>query len=215
MTKQRTTDVDSKETHPTHGSGALRFIEELHRIREQVIVTEVQGKALSLEGGLTDVMDRMVACCRKGKKLIFIGNGGSAAISSHQAVDYWKNGGLEAIAFNDASLLTCISNDFGYERVFAEPIQRFAHPGDCLLAISSSGRSPNILRAVETAQKIGCGIVTFSGFSVSNPLRSLGETNFFVPSHSYGIVEITHLTLIHAMLESYMASKDSSEKGNA
>ena len=55
--------------------------------------------------------------------MIFIGNGGSAAIASHQAVDYWKNGGMRAIAFNDASLLTCISNDFGYPQVFEKPIE--------------------------------------------------------------------------------------------
>ena len=203
--------MNSKETKalPTYGSGALRFMEELSHMRARVIVTDAQGKALVLESALTETMEGLAASCKNGNKLIFIGNGGSAAISSHQAVDYWKNGKLEAIAFNDASLLTCISNDYGYEKVFAEPIQRFAKSGDILLAISSSGKSPNILKAVETAKRIGCGVVTFSGFEASNPLRSLGRQNFFVPSHSYGIVEITHLTLIHAMLESYMALRKS------
>lgn len=194
----------------TYGSGALQFIRELNGIRDRVLVTGAGGKEFLLEESLTESLERMVSCCRKGNKLIFIGNGGSAAISSHQAVDYWKNGGLEAITFNDASLLTCISNDYGYERVFAEPIRRFARSGDCLLAISSSGKSPNILQAVEAARKIGCDVITFSGFSPSNPLRSLGKINFFVPSHSYGIVEITHLTLIHAMLESYRDTQNAS-----
>lgn len=199
----------TKTVHtPTYGLEAIQFVQTLNQIRDKVLVTDNTGRALSLEKGLTLAVERMTSCCQKGNKLIFIGNGGSAAISSHQAVDYWKNGGLEAIAFNDSSLLTCISNDYGYERVFAEPIQRFARPGDTLLAISSSGRSPNILQGVEKAREVGCRIITFSGFDASNLLRSLGEINFFVPSYSYGIVEITHLTLIHAMLESYIASKD-------
>ena len=217
MTKQprpaATTKTNERNDQTMYGAGALRFIQELNQIRDRVLATDALGKTLSLESAMTEVLGRMVSCCEKGNKLIFVGNGGSAAISSHQAVDYWKNGGLEAIAFNDASLLTCISNDFGYERVFVEPIRRFAKPGDCLLAISSSGKSPNILKAVEAARDAGCDAITFSGFNASNPLRSLGAMNFYVPSHSYGIVEITHLTLIHAMLESYMASKSPSEKG--
>ena len=177
-------------------------------------MTDRIGRTLSLEEGLTEAMERIVSCCKKGNKLIFIGNGGSAAIASHQAMDYWKNGGLEAVTFNDSSLLTCISNDYGFERVFAEPIQRFARAGDLLVAISSSGKSPNIFRATETARKMRCDVITFSGFDMLNPLRSLGEMNFFVPSYSYGIVEITHLSLLHAMLESYIAFKRTSEKRN-
>lgn len=210
MTKQlRSAQIRETEPPdvPSYGFGALQFMKELNQIRDRVLATDAQGKFLSLESAFTEAMEQMVFCCRKGNKLIFIGNGGSAAISSHQAVDYWKNGGLEAIAFNDSSLLTCISNDYGYERVFAEPIRRFAKTGDCVLAISSSGKSPNILQAVEAAQKSGCDVITFSGFNPLNPLRSLGGMNFFVPSYSYGIVEITHLTVIHALLESYISSK--------
>ena len=209
MTKLRDTE-NSKEgqKHSPYGAGAIHFIQELNQIRDRVVATNSLGKVLFLELALTEAIERMAVCCRNRNKLIFIGNGGSAAISSHQAVDYWKNGEIEAIAFNDASLLTCISNDFGYERVFAEPIQRFARRGDILMAISSSGKSSNILQAVKAARNVGCEIMTFSGFSASNPLRSLGDINLYVPSHAYGIVEITHLTLTHAMLESYMASKN-------
>lgn len=189
------------------GTGALQFMRDLSRMQDQIVATDEKGQDLSLERALTAAMDLILSRCSKGSKLIFIGNGGSAAIASHQAVDYWKNGGLEAVAFNDASLLTCISNDFGYERVFAEPVQRFAKPQDVLLAISSSGKSPNILQAVEASQRVGCAVITFSGFHPLNPLRSLGAVNFFVPSTLYGIVEIAHLTLIHAMLESYLVCR--------
>ena len=115
-------------------------------------------------------------------------------------MDYWKNGGLTALAFNDASLLTCISNDFGYERVFAEPIAGFAQEGDLLVAISGSGRSASILNGVEAARKATCRVITLSGFSGSNPLRVMGDLNFHVSSDSYGVVEITHLSLLHGVL---------------
>ena len=212
MTKQIAGRTEQKDVS-SYGTGALRFMGALDSIRGQVEVTG--GSPLSLEEGLTWALERMIGCCQKGNKLIFIGNGGSAAIASHQAVDYWKNGGLPAVTFNDSSLLTCISNDYGYERVFAEPIRQFAKSGDLLIAISSSGKSANILKGVEAARQAGCGVLTLSGFNPSNPLRSLGDINFFVPSDSYGIVEITHLTLLHAMLESYMTSKNASREGDA
>ncbi|MBU4189409.1 MAG: phosphoheptose isomerase, partial [Candidatus Thermoplasmatota archaeon] len=88
-----------------------------------------------------------------GKKLIFIGNGASATISSHQATDFWKNGGMRAIAFNDAALITCVSNDIGYEHVFEKSIEMFADIApfiiflDCpelLIAIKTSPSSANI-----------------------------------------------------------------------
>ncbi len=182
------------------GWHALRFLQEFQAIQGRFEVTSRKGKALPLREGFLRSLHLMTGVARRQRKLIFIGNGGSAAISSHQAVDYWKNGGLEAIAFNDSSLLTCISNDCGYEKVFAVPIQQFAKPSDVVLAISSSGRSRNILNAVRAARRKGCHVITFSGFSPLNPLRQRGEVNFFVPSTAYGIVEISHLALIHAML---------------
>lgn len=185
----------------------MDFLGDLSRTCNKVNVTKTGGALIDLEQGLSTAIAMMTQCCKSGQKLIFIGNGGSAAIASHQAIDYWKSGGLEAIAFNDASLLTCISNDFGYDRVFAEPIKRFARAGDVLLAISSSGRSPNILNAVEASRTLQCRVITFSGFDANNPLRGLGDLNFYVPSHSYGMVEISHLSLLHAMLEQIVLSK--------
>ena len=139
-------------------------------------------------------------------KIIFIGNGGSAGIASHQAVDYWKNGKIRAIAFNDAALLTCVSNDYGYAHVFEKPLEMFAQSQDILFAISSSGRSENIVRGVRAAKKTGCQVITFSGFALDNPLRTLGDINFYVASQEYGPVEIAHLTLSHYLLDQWMES---------
>src|SRR3989338_10846589 len=96
-------------------------------------------------------------------KVILIGNGGSAAIASHEALDFWRGSGIPAISFNDPAHLTCIANDFGYEHVFSRPIEIFAQKGDILIAISSSGRSENILKGVQAARQKGCYVITLSG----------------------------------------------------
>ena len=142
------------------------------------------------------------------KKILMVGNGGSAGIASHQAVDYWKNGKVRATAFNDSSLLTCISNDFSYAEVFSKPIEAFADKGDLVFCISSSGSSKNILNAAEQAKKSGCSVVTFSGFKADNPLRKMGDLNFYLPSHSYGYVEILHLFIIHSILDAKLYCVD-------
>jgi D-sedoheptulose 7-phosphate isomerase len=153
------------------------------------------------EKGIEAVCNLILGQSQKGKKLMFIGNGASASIASHMSTDYWKNGGIRAIAFNDSSLLTCISNDYGYRHVFEKPIEMFADQGDVLMAVSSSGKSENILRGVQAARNQDCKVVTFSGFKGDNPLRSAGDFNFFVPSLGYGPVEITHLSICHCIID--------------
>ncbi len=152
-------------------------------------------------------IEMMRKICSAGGKIIFIGNGGSASIASHMAEDYSKNGKLRAIAFNDASLLTCMANDYGYENMFSQALDIYADPGDMLIAISSSGKSPNIINACKKAKEMGLKIVTLSGFSPDNPLRKLGDSNHWVSSDSYGIVEITHLAILHGMLDTHCEDK--------
>lgn len=178
-----------------------QFFDDLGEGLRKVQVTYASGAPLDFATGMARAVELIVAQTCQGRKLIFIGNGASAAISSHQSVDYWKTGGMRAIAFNDPALLTCISNDFGYSRVFEKPIEMFADPGDVLMAISSSGRSESILRGARQARAKGCHIVTLSGFDPDNPLRALGDLNFYVPSKSYGHVEVTHLSLSHCLLD--------------
>jgi len=144
-----------------------------------------------------------------GCKLMFVGNGGSAAIASHMAVDWSKNGGIRSVAFNDAVALTCISNDFGYESAFSKQIELHSRGDDILVAISSSGRSPNIIAACAAARLAGCGVVTFSGFDEDNPLRALGDLNFYINSNQFGFVEIAHLTLLHAVLDGLTKERNS------
>lgn len=157
--------------------------------------------SLSLEDGMLRAVQILHRTHFNQGRVFLIGNGGSAAIASHQAVDLWKNTGIKAIAFNDPSLLTCIANDYGYSDVFARPLETFCTAGDCLIAISSSGQSRNILRGVETVRAKGGHILGLSGFDPDNPLSYMGDINFYVPSQSYGIVEAVHLLLVHAIVD--------------
>ncbi|MFQ5539977.1 MAG: SIS domain-containing protein [Candidatus Binatia bacterium] len=187
------------------GESIRQYFETLAGLFSGIQVMDSQKRSMDLSDGLSTGIELILTQTSLGRKVIFIGNGGSAAIASHQAVDYWKNGGMRAIAFNDSSLLTCIGNDFGYPHVFAKPIQMFADLGDILMAISSSGRSENILLAVEAAKGKGCKVITMSGFSPDAPLRLMGDLNFYVPSDSYGYVEITHLALCHCILDTIIS----------
>jgi D-sedoheptulose 7-phosphate isomerase len=182
----------------------LRYFEKLGGLINEVEIKDSNDKSLSLEDAFSKILEILRNLKDSSNKLIFIGNGGSAAIASHQAIDYWKNGGIPAVAFNDASLLTCIGNDYGYEFVFEKPINILAKNEDVLIAISSSGASKNILNGVKSAKKKGLLVITLSGFSKSNPLRNCGDLNFYVPSKVYGFVEITHLAICHAILDAHM-----------
>jgi D-sedoheptulose 7-phosphate isomerase len=167
----------------------------------ETAITSASGETCDLASAVNHVMGEARRTHDAGNKLIFIGNGGSATIASHMATDYSKNGEIRALALNDSSMLTCLGNDLGYDRVFAKQIELYACPGDLVIAISSSGRSANILNAVKAARTAKCKVVTLSGFTPDNPLRRLGELNFYVASDRYGFVEIGHLTICHAILD--------------
>jgi len=159
---------------------------------------------IPVEQAVSAIIGRIRGAANSGNKVMIVGNGGSASIASHIATDLLKNVKISALAFNDASLLTCLSNDLGYEQVFSKPVEMLAKKDDILFCISSSGCSKNILNAASSAKKAGCFIVTLSGFGADNPLRKMGDINFYVPSRSYGHVEIIHLAICHAIVDKLM-----------
>ena len=126
------------------------------------------------------------------KKVILFGNGGSAAMASHLSVDLTKACKIRAVNFNEADLLTCYSNDYGYENWVKEALNSYADKNDLVICISSSGTSKNIINAALKAKKMGCRVVTFSGFKKNNPLKKIGSINFWIDSRNYNIVEMTH-----------------------
>ena len=157
----------------------------LDRYRQSILETDVADQLIQLK-------ERFLGAHRAGKKNIFIGNGGSAAMASHCAVDFTKNAGVRCVNFNEADLITCFANDFGYEACFQKALEFYADPGDVVVLVSSSGRSPNILCAAEYARSKNLFLATFTGFSLDNPLASLGQLNFCVPSRAYNVIEMTH-----------------------
>lgn len=184
------------------------YLEQLSAVLLGATVTDLRGDPLDLTAAAEAVTDLFLAQARNGSnKIMFVGNGGSAGIVSHEVFDYWKNGGLRTMCFNDPASLTGSANDFGYANVFSRPLSVFAQAGDILIAISSSGQSSNIVNAAIEARKRDCTVVTLTGFSEGNPLRRLGDYNFHVPSSHYGMVEVAHLAILHSFLDYILAKK--------
>jgi len=178
-----------------------KYLTVFSGILENAAATDNSGAIVDMDGCVKQIGNAMRECHDRGNKIMLIGNGGSAGICSHMATDISKNGGMRATAFNDGSVLTCLSNDYGYEYVFQKQIEWHAAKGDILIAISSSGQSTNILNAVEEARSKGCIIYTLSGFRADNPLRAMGDLNVYLDSLEYGFVEVGHLAIIHAALD--------------
>lgn len=180
------------------------YFAALARLTAEAQASGPDGAALPLDAAFEQAMALLKAPAAVRGKIMFAGNGGSAGICSHMATDFTKNGRMPSLAFNDGAMLTCLGNDYGYEHVFSGQIEAHGRPEDLLVAISSSGRSPNILRAVAAARSVGCPALTLSGFGPDNPLRKLGDVNFYVASDQYGFVEVAHQSLLHAMLDLIM-----------
>ena len=183
------------------------YIEDFYKDFEGL---EINGSS-DYESLFDQIQDCFNLCQSKGKKLMFIGNGASASMSSHYTLDFWKNGKIRAINFNDHASLTAIGNDIDYESVFSFPVEKFGDEGDILISISSSGNSPNILKAVKKSTEMGIINLTLSGMKPDNKLRSLGDFNIYFPGKSYGFVESGHHLLIHQILDRFI--KQQSQNG--
>jgi D-sedoheptulose 7-phosphate isomerase len=170
---------------------------ELQRIVANAEASDAGGKRGDLEAAMVAMVGRLKALRAAGGRLYLVGNGGSAGVASHAVTDFLNVAKLRATTLHEPSLLTCMSNDFGYEVAFARVLATLASPGDALVAISSSGQSANIRNAAAEMRKLGGQVVTLSGFKRDNPLRALGDVNFWLDSTDYGMVEIGHQFLLH------------------
>jgi D-sedoheptulose 7-phosphate isomerase len=184
-----------------------KYLKRINECFSKIEVKDREQKRIPLEKTISRIVALAVAAAKKRNKVVIIGNGGSAAIASHTAIDLLKNARVPALAFNDPSFLTCLTNDLGYDAVFAKPIEMLSQKGDVLIAISSSGKSSNILNGVKAARDNKNFVITLSGFSNANPLRKMGDINFFVPSSSYGFVEITHSVICHWIIDEILQQR--------
>ena len=184
------------ETHITSMALNARS-SELHSIITSTQVTDASGNRLDTETSILQMLDLLRDLRRRNGSLYLVGNGGSAAVASHSVTDFLNVERLRATTLHDSSLITCMANDYGYENAFARILSTLAQPGDALIAISSSGKSPNICNAAAKVHELGGSVITLSGFAPDNPLRALGNLNIWLDARDYGMVEIGHQFVLH------------------
>ena len=177
--------------------GFSRALAQFFGVLKEMQVDAPAQPSASGEEGLQHALALLRDAQQRGSCVYLIGNGGSAAIVAHVQNDLVKKARMRAHVLHESSMLTCMSNDYGYEHAYAEMLERFLKPQDVLIAVSSSGRSSNILKAIEVAHARGAHTVTLSGFSPDNPLRAGGHVNVWLPSHDYGDVEVGHQLVLH------------------
>ena len=142
---------------------------------------------------IINVKNILIDCKKNNAKVLIFGNGGSAAIASHVSVDLTKNANIRSVNFNEADLITCFSNDYGYERWVEKAVEFYADKKDVLILISSSGKSKNMINACKSAKNKNLSkIITFTGHDKDNPLSKLGDINFWTDSKAYNFVENIH-----------------------
>ena len=151
---------------------------------------------------LIQVRDLLLEIKNNNKKILIFGNGGSAAIASHFSVDITKNAGLRCVNCNEADLITCFANDYGFEHWVEKAVDFYGDEGDLLVVISSSGSSENMLNGVKAARngKFNA-VVTFTGFAEDNPLGKLGDINIWVKSKAYNFIENIHQIWLLAVVD--------------
>ncbi len=137
----------------------------------------------------------------KTNKVIFSGNGASAAIASHAALDFTKQAKIKSVTFHDPALITAFSNDYGYDKWLAKVLESNMNKGDFLVLISVSGESPNIIEAAKFAKSKEVKIATFTGKNKNNTLKEHGDINFWVDSNAYNIVEGIHMIWLTTVVD--------------
>ena len=157
-------------------------------------------------GKIMEVAKRIIAAYRKGHKVLLFGNGGSACDASHLAAElvnrYKKDReGLPAISLaTDMAVITSISNDYDYTDLFSRQIKAIGHKGDIAIAISTSGNSPNVLKAVQVAKEKGLITIGFAGKD-GGKLAGLVDYSFIIPSNNTARIQEAHITLGHILCE--------------
>ncbi len=179
----------------------MQYLNEFEKALKNTKITPDSGNAMDYEAGMKALFEYFYDI-KIGRRGLFIcGNGGSAGIAIHMTADFLKNGGFNVRSLMNSSVLTCLGNDLSYEYIFCKQIEMMAAKDDVLVAISSSGKSPNIIRAAETMKQMGGEIITFTGFDEKNPLSGMGKFNVHVPISHYGIVESIHNLMLQQLVD--------------
>ncbi len=183
----------------------IHHTSQLTTLLNSLSVTNHRGECIEPDAAFAAWRDLTLSLQEAGKTLYLVGNGASASMASHISTDLAKNAHVHTEVFTDMSLITALANDIGYDEVFAEPIRRRFTPGDMLVVISSSGQSPNVLKAAKEALSFQGTVITLSAMRADNPLRSLGILNIYVPADTYGMAETSHAAILHFWVDTITA----------
>lgn len=186
-------------------SYAVKYFDLIYEKLNHMEVTDREGTLLSPDEGLAIWAERAQQLKENTKGLIFFcGNGASASMAEHMSHDWFQNAVINTTTCAEISHVTAISNDISYEDVYAYRIRRIISEKDIVVGISSSGNSPNIVKAISAADKNGAFTITLSGKNPDNKIRRMGDLNFYVPLETYGEVESAHAVLLHGALDYYL-----------
>ena len=177
--------------------------QQFSNVIASAICTDQQGGVLALEAGMLLAMQQLQGALHRKSSVFIVGNGGSAAVASHAQIDFLNVAKLKAQVIHEPSVLTCMTNDYGYDNAYAKILKTLLMPDDILIAISSSGKSKNICNAVAAAHSAGAIVITLTGFLPDNPLRQLGNLNYWLDSDDYGFIEIGHQFVLHNLSDRF------------
>ena len=163
---------------------------------------------------LLKVRDIFLQTSKKKGKILIFGNGGSSAIASHVSVDLTKNAKIRTVNFNEADLITCFSNDYGYEKWVEKAVEFYADKNDTLVLISSSGKSKNMINACKAAKKRKINAISFTGHSYNNPLSKMSDLSLWVESKAYNFIENTHQIWLLTVCDSIIVKREYPAKKN-
>ncbi len=177
----------------------------LHSLTEaRTALDRFQSSSANL-AALSAMTAALASCFKSGNKVLACGNGGSACDAIHFAEEFtgrFRNHrkALPVIALTESSHLTCVANDYGWDEVFARGVEAYGKPGDLLLAISTSGNSQNVIRAVETAKSLGMETLLLLG-KTGGQLKGTGTLEIIVESKTTERIQEIHMTALHILIE--------------
>jgi D-sedoheptulose 7-phosphate isomerase len=180
------------------------YADEVAEGLRKTAATGSGGEAISVDEALALWSGEANARKARDGVVFFCGNGASCTMAEHLSHDCFQNAGLMTYTVSETSHITAISNDMSYEDVFAYRIGKMGKSADMLVTISSSGNSPNIVKAIRTARDKGMFVVTLSGMGAENKSRGMGDINLYAPLDTYGLVESAHAVILHGWLDFYL-----------
>ena len=175
-----------------------KSVEENIEVKQRLLLDHCQV--------IEQIAREMIQTLKEGNKIILFGNGGSAADAQHIAAELMgrfaaQRPSLPAIALTaNTSTLTAIGNDFGYEFIFSRQVEGIARHGDLVIGISTSGKSPNVLRGIQAAKQMGIKTASFVGAN-GGPIGKEADLSFVVPSHNTQRIQETHIMVGHILCE--------------